>query len=106
MLTLRDDLVILRQEVDGEVLYHVQAPGTDRPYQLREVDLFILRRLGAPPDLEELLREVEARFGETITEDALRRFVAVAKAMHLVEEDGPSGGDPEPIPHDQRPRSG
>ncbi len=89
MLTPRNDLLILRWEVDGEMLYIVQAPETGRSYRLREVDLFVLRRLGAPPD-PEFLREVEARFGETITEDSLRRFLAVAKAMRLVEEEGGS----------------
>ena len=95
MLTLRSDLVISREEVDGDVSYVVKVPESDRFYRLREMDLFILRRLEAPPDSEELLREVESRFGETVTEDGLRRFVEVVKAMHLVEGDGrspPAGG--------------
>jgi multidrug resistance efflux pump len=72
----RHDLEISRQETpNGETVYVVKDPLTERFYRFGEAEYFILQQLDGATGPEEIQARAEAEFGEELDRETLDAFV-------------------------------
>ena len=87
---LRDDLVISQQESKEGIGFVVKDPGTDRFFRLKEVEHFIATQLNGSTDRDSTRRNVEEKFGISLSGEALDKFIQGLERLGLLEKNGPS----------------
>ena len=73
---LRDDLVVRRQEQDGQPVLVVKDPVDNQFFRLKEEEHFIAAQLDGQTPLETIRRRVEGKFDANLTSQALEKSEA------------------------------
>jgi putative peptide zinc metalloprotease protein len=89
---LRDDLVISQQESKEGIGFVVKDPETSRFFRLKEIEHFIATQLNGSTDRDTTRRNVEEKFGISLSAEALDKFIQGLERLGLLEKNGASSG--------------
>jgi len=82
---LRADLLVSRQERDGQLVFVVKDPLENQFFRLKEEEHFIVAQLDRQTPLETIRQRVEGNFDANLTPQALEHFVATLRKSKLLE---------------------
>ena len=85
MPKLRDDLLVSRQDWQGQPVFVVKDPVDNQFFRLKEEEHFIAAQLDGQTPLETIRRRVEGQFDASLSSEALANFVASLRKSKLLE---------------------
>jgi multidrug resistance efflux pump len=85
---VRGDLIIARHEDAANAPFVVKDPRTTQFFRFRETEHFIVNQLDGKTPLDVVRRKTEERFGATLSQDTLTKFVRTLHDHGLLETDG------------------
>jgi putative peptide zinc metalloprotease protein len=89
---LRSDIVITRHEGATNAPFVAKDPRTTQFFRFREAEHFIVNQLDGETPLDVVRQKTEERFGATLSQETLTRFVRTLHEHGLLETDrGPRG---------------
>src|SRR5436190_1869320 len=87
---LRHDLVISRQNENGDSAVIIKDPVRGGFFRFREVEGFILDRLAGTTSLESICAEVQNEFGSVLSVGTLEQFVERLGRLGLLDQQEPA----------------
>lgn len=91
---LRRNLVISRQETNGEVFFVLKDPSREQFFRFREAEHFICQQLDGATPLGLIRKRAEERFGTPVEPETLEQFVRTLRGNGLLETNGHAQGRP------------
>ena len=89
---LRDDLIINQQNTKDGPGFIVKDPATERFFRLKEIEHFIATQLNGSTDRDTTRRNVEEKFGISLSGEALDQFIQGLERLGLLEKNGAGSG--------------
>ena len=88
---IRDDLTFSRQESAGGPIFVVKEPAAGNFFRFGELERFIIDQCDGTTPVETIRQRVEERFGASLPEAVLHRFLVNLRRAGLLEAGGGAG---------------
>jgi len=85
--TLKDDLIVSRQENSEGVLYVVKDPSTERFFRFKEIEHFIAQQFDGYTSLKTIGQRVREKFSIEIPTEAILEFAKRLQNIGLLNTD-------------------
>ena len=85
---LRDDLLVSRQEQEGQPAFVVKDPVDNQFFRLKEEEYFIAAQLDGQTPLETIRQRVEEKFNVNFMQQSFANFLAGLRKFKLLESSG------------------
>jgi multidrug resistance efflux pump len=85
---LRRDLIVSRQQKDGEVVFILKDPEVGRFIRFKEPEYYIAQQLDGDTSSEEVRRRGQEHFGAPLAEATVERFTTKLQTLGLLESTG------------------
>jgi len=82
---LRDDLLVSRQEREGQTAFVLKDPVDNQFFRLKEEEHFIAAQLDGQTPLETIRQRAEEKFNVNLTRQSFANFVASLRKSKLLE---------------------
>ncbi len=82
---LRDDLVVVKQDVDGAPYYVIKDPVTQRYFRLREPEYFLVRQFNGQHNFDDIARIFKEKFELSVSPSAVEKFAEKIDSLYFFE---------------------
>ncbi len=82
---LRSDLVVSSAQVDGETVYNIKDPVTNRFFRLREPEYWLVQQLDGVNTCETVAAGFQEKFGHRLTAGDVETFVGQLEKLYFLE---------------------
>ncbi len=83
---IRQDLVIVPAEIEGQTIYNIKDPVTESYFRLREPEYWITQQLDGETSPEEIARRFHETFQMEIGADSVRQFIVKLERLYFLDD--------------------
>ena len=85
LVKLRPDLVVASTQIDGQTVYNIKDPITNRFFRLREPEYWLVRQLDGATSNESIAQGFQEKFGHRLSPHDVEEFVGQLEKLYFLE---------------------
>jgi len=82
---LRSDLVVSSAQIDGQTVYNIKDPITNRFFRLREPEYWLVKQLDGTTAYDSIAQGFQEKFGHRMLASDVESFVAQLEKLYFLE---------------------